>query len=107
MRIMDCRFIYITTRDSAEAKTIGRVLVEEKLAACVNIIDRMESIYWWEGKIEEGKEAVLIAKTTAEKVPALTAKVKELSSAECPCIIALPILEGNEDYLRWLQEGVV
>ena len=103
---MELRFVYITAPSAEEARAIGKALVEERLAACVNIIGHAESIFWWEGKIEEGSEAVLIAKTTAEKVPALTEKVKELSSYSCPCVVSLPIEEGNEEYLNWLESEV-
>ncbi|OGB88599.1 dihydroorotate dehydrogenase [candidate division WOR-1 bacterium RIFCSPLOWO2_02_FULL_46_20] len=96
-------FVYITTKDKAEARKIGRVLVESRLAACVNIIDKMESIYWWQGKIEQGNEAVLIAKTKEMLMPKLIAKVKALHSYECPCIVALPVSNGNKQFLEWIE----
>ncbi len=98
------RMVYITTKDKEEARTIGRTLVEDKLAACVNIIDGMESIYRWEGQIEEANEAILIAKTPYHNVKPMTERVKELHSYDCPCIVSLTLTEqeGNDDYLRWL-----
>ena len=96
--------VYITTKNKAEAERIGRALVQERLAACVNIIDGMNSIYRWEGKIQEDKEAVLIAKTKQSLVKKLTNRVKSLHSYSCPCIISLPILGGNKDYLDWLSK---
>ena len=98
------RLVYITTKDREEAHKIGRSLVEDKLAACVNIIDGMESIYRWEGKIEEAKEAILIAKTPYHNVKELTEKVKEMHSYECPCVISLQLSEqeGNQEYQDWL-----
>ena len=98
------RIIYITTGSKEEARSIGRLLVEQRLAACVNIIDGMESIYRWEGKIEESAEAILIAKTHYSKVKALTEKVKSLHSYKCPCVISIPLSEeeGNADYIKWL-----
>jgi len=98
------RLIYITTKDREEARKIGRTLVEEKLAACVNIIDGMESIYRWKGKIEEANECILLAKTPYHNVKPLTERVKEMHSYECPCVISLTMTEqeGNEGYLRWL-----
>ena len=104
---MSLCLVYITTKDKKEAQEIGRILVEERFAACVNIIDHAESIYWWEGKIEEGCESILIAKTSQEKVPLLTAKVKELSSYSCPCVVSLSIKGGNEEYLRWVRKETV
>lgn len=98
------RYIHITTSTKEEARKIGRVLVEDRLAACVNILDGMESIYHWKGKIEEANETILIAKTNYSKVRALTEKVKELHSYDCPCIVSLTITEdeGNKEYLNWL-----
>ncbi len=101
---MKLNIIYITAKDKDEAKAIGRKLVEERLAACVNIIDNVDSIYWWEGKIEEGVEAVIIAKTKEPLVPELINKVKSLHSYECPCIVSLPIVEGNTPYFNWIMK---
>jgi periplasmic divalent cation tolerance protein len=99
------RFVYITTKDKDQARTIGKVLVEERLAACVNILDGMESIYHWDDKIVEDKECVLIAKTPYYNVNRLTKRVKELHTYDVPCIISLVITEqeGNEEYLDWLR----
>ena len=100
---MKFSFVYVTTKDKAEAKKIGKAVVEERLAACANIIDKMESIYWWKGKLEEGSEAILILKTKEDLVPELIEKVKSLHSYDCPCIVALPITDGNKAFLDWLQ----
>lgn len=94
--------IYVTTDGPDEARAIGRALVEARLAACANILDPMTSIFHWEGKVQEGQETVLIAKTTATSVDALTAKVRELHSYDCPCIVALPIEGGNPAFLEWV-----
>ena len=99
---MDFHLIYMTASSRDEARKIGRALVEERLAACANVIDGMESIYWWQGKLTEDREAVLIAKTRAELLPALTERVKALHSYSTPCVVALPILAGNAGYLAWL-----
>lgn len=98
----ETRLIYITTDGPEEARTIGRALVEAHLAACANILDPMTSIFHWEGKVQEGQETVLIAKTTAASVDALTAKVRELHSYDCPCIVALPIEGGNPAFIEWI-----
>lgn len=99
------RLVYITTSDRNEARHIGRTLVKERLAACVNIIDGMQSMYWWEGQIEEAEECILIAKTTLRFVNKLTKRVKDLHSYDCPCIITFTLneQEGNKDYLEWLE----
>jgi periplasmic divalent cation tolerance protein len=96
-------FVYITAKDKAQALAIGRTLVEERLAACVNVWDGMTSIYRWEGAIEEASEAVLVAKTTEPHLPALAARVKALHTYECPCVVAWPIGTGNPPYLDWIE----
>ena len=100
---MDNRMIYVTTSSPEEAERIGRTLVQERLAACVNLIEGMRSLYWWEGTVQEGREVVLIAKSTAERVPALIARVKSLHSYTCPCVVTLPLLEGNPDFMAWIE----
>jgi periplasmic divalent cation tolerance protein len=99
---MDLRLLYVTAGSRDEAKKIGRALVEERLAACANVIDGMESVYWWQGKLAEDREAVLIVKTRAELVDGVIARVKSLHSYSVPCVVALPILTGNPAYLEWL-----
>ena len=102
------RVVYITTKDREEARSIGKKLVEEKLAACVNIIDNMESIYRWKGDVLSENETILIAKTTYSNINPLTQKVKELHSYDVPCVITFNISEqeGNSDYLDWLTGSV-
>ncbi|HEY3920257.1 MAG TPA: divalent-cation tolerance protein CutA [Stellaceae bacterium] len=99
---MPVMFVYVTAADAAEAKTIGRQLVEERLAACANILPGATSIFRWEGKLEEADEAVLILKTTEQKLETLIARVKALHPYDCPCIEALPVVEGNRDFLEWV-----
>ena len=102
------RFIYITTKDRSEAEKIARVLVEEKLAACANIIDNMSSVYRWEGNVVTDNECILVAKTSYSNVHPLTKRVKEIHSYEVPCVISLKISEqeGNPEYLNWLVNSV-
>lgn len=98
------RLVYITTKNKEEAREIGKTLVEEKLTACVNIVDGMESIYRWDGEVKTDNECILIAKTPYHNVKELTQRVKEMHSYECPCIISLQLAEqeGNMEYQRWL-----
>ncbi len=103
---MEYRSVYITTSNSAEARKIGRDLVASRLAACVNIIDSMSSIYWWEGELQEDQESILIAKTSEALVSGLIGRVKEIHSYDVPCVVALPLLEGNQDYLDWIAKEV-
>jgi periplasmic divalent cation tolerance protein len=99
---MKLNWVYITASDREEALRIGRALVESRLAACANLIDGMKSIYWWGGEIQEDDETILIAKTRESLLPQLVEMVKSIHSYDCPCIISLPILDGNPDYLGWL-----
>lgn len=96
--------IYITTKDEEEARKIGKTLVEEKLAACVNI-HPIKSIYRWGGGIEEEEETALLVKTKAELADEVIERVKELHSYEVPCIVSLPIEKGNPAYLEWIKES--
>jgi len=102
---MDFSFVYITANDMAEAQRIGRVLVEERLAACANCIDGMKSVYWWEGKIDEAAEAVCIVKTRSSLVDTLAARVKALHSYDVPCIVAMKIDNGNPAFFQWIREN--
>ncbi|NOZ58493.1 MAG: divalent-cation tolerance protein CutA [Euryarchaeota archaeon] len=96
--------IYITAKDAEEARSIARKLVEERLAACANIIEKVTSFYWWRGRIEEDEEALIILKTLRKKVPAVVERVKQLHSYQVPEVIALEVVEGSPEYLRWLEE---
>ncbi len=97
---------FVTASSSEEAKKIAVALVEEKHAACVNIVPGVESVYQWEGKIETGAELLLIIKTQKTKIPALIKRVKTLHSYSVPEVISLPILSGNRDYLNWIRASV-
>ncbi len=97
--------VYITAGSMDEAKSIGRVLVEERLAACVNIFP-ITSIYRWKDNIEEAGEFVMLVKTVADKVKDIEKRVKQLHSYEVPCIISFKLDSGSEDYLKWIGESV-
>jgi len=99
---MAVMFVYVTARDAAEALSIGRAVVEERLAACANVIDGMRAVYWWQGSVQECGEAVLILKTTDDRLGALIDRVRKLHSYECPCIEALPVIGGNQGFLDWV-----
>jgi periplasmic divalent cation tolerance protein len=79
-------------------------VVEERLAACANVLDGMTSVYWWQGTLEQAREAVLILKTRAELIERLSARIKELHPYACPCVVALPIAAGNAAYLGWIAD---
>ena len=98
--------MYITTSNEEEALKIGKYIVKKRLAACSNIINNMKSIYWWEGNLENDKEAILILKTNEEKVDEIIAKVKEIHSYDNPCIIALPVIKSSNSYFEWLKNEI-
>jgi len=104
----DIRLAYITTENKEEARNIGQKLVEERLAACVNIVDGMESMFWWNGKVDSDSETILIAKTVVDLVPKLTDKVKEVHSYDCPAVLSIPVNagEGNAEFIEWLRGEV-
>lgn len=99
----DCCLVYMTAETPEEAKAIGRGLVETRLAACANVLTGMVPIFWWEGEVQEGSEAVLIAKTRRDLVEPLTAFVRRHHSYDCPCVVALPIESGNQAFLSWIE----
>ena len=97
----------ITASNEEEAAGIARQLIEARLAACVNIIRNIRSIYRWQGKVEDEAEVLLLVKSRVELFGDLRKKVKELHSYSVPEIIALPIINGSEDYLQWLGDEVI
>ncbi len=99
---MKIYMVYVTFKDKEQARAIGRELVESRLVACANIFDHMNSIYFWENKLQDDQEAVLIAKTTEDKTAAVTQMVKARHTYECPCIVYWPIAGGNDDFLGWV-----
>ena len=98
--------VLVTTSSVEEARSIARSIVEERLAACVNIVERIESIYVWKGRVEEGSEALMIIKTRGDALQRLIARIKELHSYEVPEIIALRIEKGLESYLAWIDRVI-
>lgn len=103
---MQTFLIYITTRDTSQARDIGRYLVESRLAACVNIFESINSMYIWQDQFQDDQEAAVIAKTTHARLKDLIEAVKERHDYECPCIVAMPITEGNPNFLDWIAGQV-
>jgi periplasmic divalent cation tolerance protein len=99
--------IVLTTLPAdADAQAFARGVVEERLAACVNLLPVMESIYRWEGGIEQESERQVVIKTSRERVPALWERVRELHPYDVPEFLVLPVVDGNDAYLRWVAESV-
>ena len=95
--------VYTTYPSLVEAERIGKAVLEQRLAACVNILPGMISHYWWQGAIERGEEVVMIIKTRASLAERVQAAVKELHSYDTPAILVLPIEGGEAGYLGWLM----
>ena len=97
--------ILVTAKDEAQANKIVEKLVEEKLIACANIVPGIRSIFRWQGKVDRADEVLLVLKSRRRHFPAIVKAVKALHSYDVPEVIALPIVEGNKDYLNWLTES--
>jgi len=98
--------IYVTTKDVDEASKICQHLLERKLVACGNIIHPLKSMFWWDNKIDQADEALLILKTRNYLFGEIVQQVKAIHSYSVPEIVALPIVHGSEDYLQWVSESV-
>lgn len=101
------RLVYCTCGSEDNARKIARALVAEQLAACVNILPGIQSVYRWQGKIESDQEVLLIIKTRAECLGRLQERVRALHTYELPEIVAVPIVAGLEPYLNWITESVL
>ena len=102
---IDCVMVWTTIGSSADGQKLASILVSERLAACVNVLPAMESVYRWGGQVETDRERQLIIKTTAARVPALKARLHELHDYELPEFSVLPIVGGSEAYLQWIRES--
>lgn len=100
----DYLVVFITTSNAVEAQRIANVLISEKKAACINIVSQVHSRFWWQGKIDSADETLLVIKTKVSLLDELITLVKENHSYEVCEIIALPIVGGNRDYLKWVDE---
>jgi periplasmic divalent cation tolerance protein len=102
----DKLLVLTTTGSEAEARQIAEALVERRLAACVNIVPRVQSIYRWEGKVEQAEEYLLVIKTVKTREAQVRSAIRELHSYNLPECIAIPIESGSADYLKWLSDSV-
>ena len=98
--------VLITTATETEAHNIAELLLNQRKAACVNIVPRVDSLFRWQGKLDSAQESLLIVKATTSLLPEIIEMVKRAHSYETPEIIALPIISGNEDYLKWMDSEV-
>ena len=101
---MELVLVHITAASAEEAGRIAHDLVDRRLAACANIVPGVRSIYRWKGRIEQSPEVLLLAKTRADLLPAVTDRVRALHSYECPCVAAVPIVAGYPAFLGWVEK---
>jgi periplasmic divalent cation tolerance protein len=104
--VSGCCQVTTTLPDRATAERVATQLVEERLAACAQVIGPVRSTYWWAEKVEQADEWYCHLKTTVARLPGIETRIRELHPYEVPEIIAVPILQGNPDYLKWIQEAV-
>jgi periplasmic divalent cation tolerance protein len=102
----DKRIVLSTAGSEDEARKIALHLVENRLAACVNIVRGMESVYRWQEKVESNRELLLLIKTSAERFPGVRDAIRKLHSYELPECVAISVEEGSSDYLEWIERSV-
>jgi periplasmic divalent cation tolerance protein len=104
--VPDCVVVIVTCPSDAVARGISRQLVQQRLAACVNVVPGVESVFRWQGKVQRAREVLLVAKTTARAFRSVRAAVAKLHPYDVPEIIALPVADGSRGYLRWVAGSV-
>lgn len=100
----DALIVYVTYASETEAQSISRALVEGRLVACANMFPAHQSMYWWEGAVQEGTEVAVMYKTRADMFVAVKDKILTLHSYECPCIVAWDIARGHDGFMEWIAE---
>ncbi len=100
----DAISVYMTAGSTEEAKRVARALIEARLAACVNVLGTISSHFYWEGAVQEEQEVALLAKASRRDFDRIDAKVREVHSYECPCVVAWPIATGDEEFVNWIGE---
>jgi periplasmic divalent cation tolerance protein len=98
--------VFVTSVNVEEARKVSSMLMAEKKVACVNIVREVESMFWWQDKIETTQESLLIIKTSSTHLEDIVKMVKQVHSYDVPEVIALPIIGGSEDYLKWMNTTV-
>jgi len=101
----ECVVVWTTLASTADSRQLASILVTERLAACVNVLPEMESVYRWKDQVEVDRERQVIMKTTAGRVPALQARLHELHGYDVPEFIVLPVIGGSDAYLSWIRES--
>lgn len=94
--------VYVTAGSAEEAKRIAAAAVDERLAACANILGEIQSVFCWQGAVQNEAETALLLKTAVDRLPALTARIVELHAYDEPCVVATPILGGSQSFIDWI-----
>lgn len=102
-----CRIVYVTVPTKKSARTLASLAIKNRLAACVNILGPIRSVYEWKGALRTTKEYALSCKTTAKQAPKLQKLLADAHEYECPCIVTIDIVGGHSPYLSWIKESVV
>jgi len=98
--------VYVTTSGVLESKKIAKILLKEKLAACVNIVPKIESLYLWKGEIEEDSESLMFIKTRKELVNKITKRIEEIHSYSTPCVLEISLNGGSKNYFKWMDTEI-
>ncbi len=101
----DLLLLYVTAPTNSEARKIAHALVRERLAACVNILGEVESVYHWEGEVKSNVEIAFLVKSRAELIEEISERIKKLHSFECPCIISLDGELGSSEFMNWISQN--
>ncbi len=96
--------VYVTTSSEMEATKIASTVISDRLAACANILGPVKSMYWWDGSVQTDQECSMLLKTRKDLFSRLEQKIRTLHSYDCPCIVALPLENGNASFLQWLSD---
>ena len=96
--------VYMTAESMDEARRVASALIEARLAACVNVLGPINSMFYWDGAVQEEQEVALIAKASGDDFEAIDRKVREVHSYDCPCVVAWPIARGDEEFVQWIGE---
>ena len=99
--------LYITTANREEAILIGNALLQKKQVACINILDNITSLYWWQGVVENTQETLMIAKTFDSYIEPVMELVRSMHTYTCPAILSVPLNNGNPDYITWMHEQLI
>ena len=104
--MMEYYLVYVTVGREEEAETIGKLVLSEKLAACVNIVGNTRSLFEWDGKLESASENIMFIKTNEKKLQLLLKRIDELHSYDCPSIVALELSDGKQEFFDWVDRAL-